>query len=184
MCFENAISLLKSSNKGVLNIGVTGGNTPKKYIPSLLESLSREFKVIRLYILDERIVDIKDVRSNYGLIDSLIDDQFREKVSLFSIEELSKVEDRLDAALLGFGLDGHILGLFPNLTYVNVDDSVVQSKEKVDGLLRKSCTLRWLEERCDHKFIIATRNKWERLAEGKLDYVYDSMKNVIKVCYD
>jgi 6-phosphogluconolactonase/glucosamine-6-phosphate isomerase/deaminase len=179
---SDVIDYLMSVDTKVLNVGLTGGRTPSLYIAKLVEKLLIKYDHLNLYILDDRMVDKGDDRSNFGMIERCIPIVMWDRISVYGTDEFSKIDGCLHASLLGFGLDGHVLGLFKNVRYEVYDENVVISLEQVAGVYRMSLTLSALRKNCSFNYLIAEKSKWEALETHKLDYVYDELGNVLKVC--
>jgi 6-phosphogluconolactonase len=118
---------------------LTGGSTPEKLYKKLA-TIPIDWTKIRLFIGDDRFVEITDPASNWGMIQkTLLDHIDIPKENLFPIptpssglsleeaaEEYAKcVPDKPDLLLLGMGEDGHTASLFPGKPALFVMDRKV-----------------------------------------------------------
>lgn len=122
---------------GKASIALSGGSTPKLYIP-LIANLNIDWSKVIITLADERAVSPDDRESNQYLNQHLIQNapmesakfigfskkkQNYDEINLNKIEQsLSEIKQPLDLILLGMGDDGHIASLFPQ-------DKAIQSTE-------------------------------------------------------
>lgn len=147
-----------------LNIGLSGGNTPKL----LFELLATQYKTkipwqtIRIFWVDERCVPVNDSESNYGMTrDTLLNHISIPDENIFRIkgeenphseavnyEKIMRLElpivnshPQLDVVLLGMGDDGHTASIFPNQMHLlSVMESVSVTTHPVSGQHRITLT--------------------------------------------
>jgi 6-phosphogluconolactonase len=125
-------ALLK--RKKLVVFGVSGGTSPLGVYDELVAMKGIDWKRIHVFLIDERMVDIKDNQSNtqliyHTLINPLIESGKLPKANFHPVEgsrehpdqvaaayqkELINVGGKIDVLLLGVGEDGHIASLFPN----------------------------------------------------------------------
>jgi 6-phosphogluconolactonase len=132
---------LISEADGPVDIFLTGGSTPEKLYKKLATS-SIDWKNVRLFIGDDRFVDVTDSASNWGMIQrTLLDHIDIPQENLFpmptphsgmSIDEAADayakcLPDHPDLILLGMGEDGHTASLFPGKPSLKVTDKLVVS---------------------------------------------------------
>lgn len=128
-------SLLDKKDK--ICIGLSGGSTPLPILEKLREC-DLNWENIVFFMVDERIVDLDDVESNYGNINKVFfehipsraytmiesKDLINESIQHYK-ENLSQEVKRIneipafDLILLGMGDDGHIASLFPGTEALN-----------------------------------------------------------------
>ncbi|MEM4261798.1 MAG: 6-phosphogluconolactonase [Candidatus Diapherotrites archaeon] len=148
---EKATSLVTKiiKNKdGKFFAAFSGGNGVKGFL-ELLSQKKVYWKLVHLFLADERIVPINSEESNY----KLINDKFASKVKglrffPFDVEEGLKRYDKtffsvcngkLDLIVLSVGSDGHIASIFPHSKelksekegYLFVDDSPKPPKNRI-----------------------------------------------------
>jgi len=130
ICDSAKDSFLKEyNNDNNLNIVVPGGNTPKLFF-NYLSELKIDWHNVTLILSDERLVSVRDKKSNYGMIKKHLLDKLslenrptiipnmekykRSECSLFldEINDIMKNIAPIKMAFLGLGDDGHTASLF------------------------------------------------------------------------
>jgi 6-phosphogluconolactonase len=137
--YSIAIDKIAIEEKTYFDVFLTGGSTPEKLYKKLATT-PIEWKKIRLFIGDDRFVDITDPASNWGMIKRmLLDDINIPKENLFPMPSPSSglsleaaagayakiVPENPDLILLGMGEDGHTASLFPGKPALFVTDRKV-----------------------------------------------------------
>jgi len=151
-----------SKIKKEIVFGIPGGNSVQNIFLKLKEK-NINWEKIHIFMVDERMVEITHKDSNYNLayktfIKELLENgkipkenihfyDFKKSVSEYE-SELKKYGGKFDIVLLGVGEDGHIAGLFPNLSinnqedyFITFDNSPKPPKERMSAsrkLLEKS----------------------------------------------
>ena len=133
-CSNTLLDLISSEINDSENysLGLSGGSTPKFFYKLFAEKY-KNYSNIYLWTVDERHVDINDNKSNQRMINSIFSNSNLNIIE-YSYEEdpgysakdyttkvFSKI-DKLNAAILGVGEDGHIASLFPGTTALNADE--------------------------------------------------------------
>ncbi|WKY14106.1 hypothetical protein Q1695_000006 [Nippostrongylus brasiliensis] len=127
---------------GLISIGVSGGSMPKLICDVLNSIENLEWKRIRLFMVDERIVPLTDPESNYGqylaylpsekhqyIVPVEIADTASKTALLYETtlrstlcpEQIGRLP-RFDMLFLGMGPDGHTCSLFPNHRLLQKND--------------------------------------------------------------
>jgi 6-phosphogluconolactonase len=134
-------SFMASGTKDYVDIFLTGGSTPEKLYKKLV-AMPIDWTKIRLFIGDDRFVEVTDPASNWGMIKrTLLDHIDIPKANLFpmptpssglSLEEAAEayakvVPNKPDLILLGMGEDGHTASLFPGKPALKVQGKKVVS---------------------------------------------------------
>jgi len=131
--FENILNKLslENPNKKEIFIGLSGGSSIDKFYEKILENSNKielsTWKKIRFCFLDERIVELDNIDSNYFqlknkfldklILDNLILENQILKINLNSKNpqiNYSSLIKKIDIAFFGSGPDSHIASLFPN----------------------------------------------------------------------
>ena len=129
--------------RGRAHLMLSGGNTPKTYLPKLAASRS-DWVGVQVSLTDERFVPVEHDDSNEGMIHK----QFILRAlgcHMIGMAGQGMVpnEDALaasiryqdliwpvDVSLLGVGEDGHIASLFPGQSYANGSQIVISTKDR------------------------------------------------------
>lgn len=125
----NLIAVVCTQKNGQVQIGLSGGNTPRPIYERLANNNEIDFAKVVFFVVDERYVPISHPDSNIGMIEkSLINllspkpcDFFGFDTSLswekaaaeYDILLHNKASNGLDLIILGMGNDGHTASLFP-----------------------------------------------------------------------
>ncbi len=124
---------LDLNNLGNINIALSGGTTPLPVL-EILKTKKLNWSKFNFFMVDERVVDIDDMSSNFGNIskaffDGLASPRFSmvqngiscsESIALYQQNISNTVPfnangyPQFDLILLGMGDDGHTASLFPN----------------------------------------------------------------------
>ncbi|EPB71022.1 6-phosphogluconolactonase [Ancylostoma ceylanicum] len=127
---------------GLISIGVSGGSMPKLLCDVLKSIDNLEWKRVRLFMVDERIVPVTDAESNYGqylanlpsechqyivpveIADSASKTALQYESTLRATlcpEQIGRLP-RFDILFLGMGTDGHTCSLFPGHRLLQKND--------------------------------------------------------------
>lgn len=127
---------------GLISIGVSGGSMPKLFCDVLKSIDNLEWKRIRIFMVDERVVPITDPESNYGqylanlppechqyiipieILDSAPKTALQYETTLRATlcpEQIGRLP-RFDILFLGMGSDGHTCSLFPGHRMLQKND--------------------------------------------------------------
>lgn len=155
--FETEIKALLKE-KGEINIGIPGGNSVKGLFTELKFAENINWEDIKIFLADERLVDITHPESNYRNAHSTFISRLTEKeilpeenVHAFFVQDFKgqakrnyerEIEDAFgvyDLILLGVGEDGHIASLFPNHPALDseeeytilIDDAPKEPRERI-----------------------------------------------------
>tara|TARA_Y100001970_G_scaffold289274_1_gene419108 strand:- start:55 stop:792 length:738 start_codon:yes stop_codon:yes gene_type:complete len=168
------INTLKNKNR--FKFCVSGGSTPKS-VYQLLSKSPIKWKMVDVFLGDERCVDLDSELSNSLMLkNSLLTNYgskafFYEFFSDFKADEeaikklfISKLLEKcgtnppfFDLTLLGLGDDGHTASLFPYQKNNNVDDFVIFNEGK--GLKRISLTPYVLSASSNIVFLVSGASK-------------------------
>ena len=121
------LSTEKIAQNGVFSIILAGGTTPEKLYELLNEEDSVDFAKWKIFIGDERCLDVDDKeRNSVMVVRSLLKKVDYKGINFFPINSekgpeigaaeynaLIEQQDNFDIALLGMGEDGHTASLFP-----------------------------------------------------------------------
>ena len=135
---EELIGFIKAAErkKKFLTIAVSGGNTPRLFFTVLSEKYSKEvdWRVVKLFWVDERCVPPDDTESNFGMTNRILlskieipsGNVFRIKGEEDPVKEAARysgvIDNQIrqknsipvfDIILLGMGEDGHTASIFP-----------------------------------------------------------------------
>lgn len=119
------------ADRGRALLALSGGSTPKLYLPALDQAFAHWDKV-EAFLTDERWVPTDHPDSNEALIrgllprvrlTGLVNDAADPKAGLGEIRQrLAALPEPWDLALLGMGDDGHIASLFPDTGAIDDPD--------------------------------------------------------------
>ena len=99
------------------SIVISGGTSPINFLQAL-DNIDLEWHKVKIMLLDERLVDVKDKKSNERTLKDHFFKNFSKSAQYLSIRNL-EFNDNVDLAILGFGLDGHFASIFPCHLNVN-----------------------------------------------------------------
>tara|TARA_B100000963_G_C22596509_1_gene658100 strand:- start:1 stop:657 length:657 start_codon:yes stop_codon:yes gene_type:complete len=184
LLYENYYKCI--TNKGEFNIALTGGNTPKIIYNHLIKFYKEkiDWKLINIYYVDERFVNINHKENNYYnsklyLLDSIKNIKSVNNIPILESPEISAdyynnvvKEINIDFCLLGMGEDGHVGSIFPNSKSININDRlVISTKKKYNGYHRISFTIKKINH-CNFKILIINNNikKLDILKSDDLQY--------------
>jgi len=167
-CSNKLLDLISSEINDSENysLGLSGGSTPKFFYELFAEKY-KEYSNIYLWTVDDRHVDINDEKSNQRMINSIFSNSNLNIIE-YSYEEdpgysakdyttkvFSKI-DKLNAAILGVGEDGHIASLFPGTTALNADEKgFVQNEVNILTRWRVTSTFELLKN-VEHVYLLVT----------------------------
>ena len=136
--------------KGEINIGIPGGSSLDGLFTELKFATGIQWEDIKIFLADERLVDITHPDSNYRhahklFIGTLTEKEIipEENIHAFFVQEFKNQAKRnydreienafgaYDIILLGVGEDGHVASLFPN-------NSALESEEEYTVLINDS----------------------------------------------
>ena len=177
-CSNKLLDLISSEINDSENysLGLSGGSTPKFFYELFAEKY-KDYSNIYLWTVDDRHVDINDEKSNQRMINSIFSNSNLNIIE-YSYEEdpgysakdyttkvFSKI-DKLNAAILGVGEDGHIASLFPDTTALNADEKgFVQNEVNILTRWRVTSTFELLKN-VEHVYLLVTGdNKKETVEE-------------------
>ncbi len=152
--FLFSLEQFNSSSKKKLTIGLVGGSSVASFLRPLQNISNVPWEKLHFFLIDERKVEPNHQDSNHFLLNqvffsSLINkklitsDQihpyFPKKSAHEYFDELKKISDKFDIALLSSGEDGHIASLFPNrlqmldktIDYLEVTDSPKPPRQRI-----------------------------------------------------
>jgi 6-phosphogluconolactonase len=174
------------THKEIVNIAISGGNTPKLFFEELsktgeIRGKSFPWRKIHFFWVDERCVPRDHPESNFGLFDRVFIRKFApgtiqshrirgeedpyEEARRYSEEILNYVDPDngipvFDWIFLGIGEDGHTASIFPDRMELLKSDSVCEvSKHPVTGQVRITLTGNTLIRASLTTFIVTGRNK-------------------------
>ena len=167
-CSNKLLDLISSEINDSENysLGLSGGSTPKFFYELFAEKY-KDYSNIYLWTVDDRHVDINDEKSNQRMINSIFSNSNLNIIE-YSYEEdpgcsakdyttkvFSKI-DKLNAAILGVGEDGHIASLFPGTTALNADEKgFVQNEVNILTRWRVTSTFELLKN-IEHVYLLVT----------------------------
>ena len=167
-CSNKLLDLISSEINDSENysLGLSGGSTPKFFYELFAEKY-KEYSNIYLWTVDDRHVDINDEKSNQRMINSIFSNSNLNIIE-YSYEEdpgysakdyttkvFSKI-DKLNAAILGVGEDGHIASLFPGTTALNANEKgFVQNEVNILTRWRVTSTFELLKN-VEHVYLLVT----------------------------
>ena len=171
-------------DKKQYNLVLAGGSTPK-LLYKILDSDYRDavdWSRVHLFFGDERMVPPTHAESNYKMaaeslmahIDfpsankhRILGELTPEEACTQYIEELASV-DRLDMVLLGMGVDGHTLSIFPHeIELLDADGTCVVATHPNSGQKRVSLSGQLLKTAHNICFLVTGDNKAKRMEEIK-----------------
>jgi 6-phosphogluconolactonase len=167
-CSNKLLDLISSEINDSENysLGLSGGSTPKFFYELFAEKY-KDYSNIYLWTVDDRHVDINDEKSNQRMINSIfsnsnlniIEYSYEEDPSYSAKDYTTKVFskiDKLNAAILGVGEDGHIASLFPGTTALNADEKgFVQNEVNILTRWRVTSTFELLKN-IEHVYLLVT----------------------------
>jgi len=167
-CSNKLLDLISSEINDSENysLGLSGGSTPKFFYELFAEKY-KDYSNIYLWTVDDRHVDIHDEKSNQRMINSIfsnsnlniIEYSYEEDPSYSAKDYTTKVFskiDKLNAAILGVGEDGHIASLFPGTTALNADEKgFVQNEVNILTRWRVTSTFELLKN-IEHVYLLVT----------------------------
>jgi len=138
--------------RGVFNLDLAGGSTPRKLYERLAERTDIDWSKWHLFMGDERFVPLDDERSNMGLVQTALLDKItipKENVHFVPVGEPTvqaaaqayeqEIRDHFkteagdvpafDLVLLGMGPDAHTASLFPGKAAVSETQKLVVASE-------------------------------------------------------
>lgn len=195
---SDCINIIAES--GIVNIALSGGNTPKMLFDILSEDYSEklDWSKVHLFWVDERCVPPDDSESNFGmtkehLLNSINipdtnvhriygeDDPEREVVR-YSEELKNNIKlisgiPVFDLMLLGMGDDGHTASIFPNIIELWDSANICEvAVHPVSGQKRITITGKVINNSKKIVFLVTGKSKSEILSkiikkeEGYLNY--------------
>ena len=176
-CSNKLLDLINSEINDSENysLGLSGGSTPKFFYELFAEKY-KDYSNIYLWTVDDRHVDINDEKSNQRMINSIFSNSNLNIIE-YSYEEdpgysakdyttkvFSKI-DKLNAAILGVGEDGHIASLFPGTTALNADEKgFVQNEVNILTRWRVTSTFELLKN-VEHVYLLVTGDNKKEIVE-------------------
>lgn len=175
-----AESIEKYGNATLL---LSGGSTPKGLFKKLSERIF-PWKNITIGLVDERFVNNSSEYSNEKLIRETLLQNEAHKATFIpmvydDLDEINNLElaqkayeklERLDAVILGMGVDGHTASIFPNDTEseiaVNTPELIVSTKAPNPPTNRITCSLKFLQGAKKTFLFFTGENKLEVLNES------------------
>jgi len=118
------------------SIVVSGGSSPTNFLQAL-DNIDLEWHKVRIMLLDERLVDVKDKKSNEKTLKDNFFKNYSKSAHYQSIRNL-EFSNNIDIAILGFGLDGHFASIFPchlnenKFIDINSKPKILKTKEMGD----------------------------------------------------
>ena len=100
---------IKSKNKASMII--SGGSSPTSLLKRL-NDIDIEWKKVSVMLLDERLVNENNEYSNERYLKENFFKNYSKDAKYQSIRNL-KIDNEIDIAILGFGIDGHFASIFP-----------------------------------------------------------------------
>lgn len=136
-----------SSNEKI-NVALSGGSTPLPIL-KLLREEKLDWKKYNFFLVDERVVSVESLESNFKNIDEVFY-QFISSNTFPMLKKKSTVDEmiidyeikmrsflpiskngfpKFDMIILGMGKDGHTASLFPKTSALNENDAIVVKNE-------------------------------------------------------
>ena len=182
-------------NKNFSNIIFSGGRSLLGLFVLLDEK--KIFKnCSNLYLSDERLVKQNNIHSNYKILNSFFGK--KKYLNIFNIYEsyinykeknsknyLSKISqevpphNKIDAAILGVGKDGHIASIFEDMFVIDSNNILVILKNKYEKFDRISFSLEYLSK-IKKIYIIINDDEKKYLIDKLLSKKYTSQKILFK----
>ncbi|MEL6820497.1 MAG: 6-phosphogluconolactonase [Calditrichota bacterium] len=170
------------------NIALSGGSTPKALFKLLSEAPFADvvqWKNLRFFWGDERIVPPDDPESNFGAANALLFTKLDEPPAYYRVAGLLEPEEAnlqyrnviaqmvpinasglpvFDWIMLGMGSDGHTASIFPGRSLKSVQDDICGLAEHPEtGQKRVSFTMKVINAARDISFLAAGSGKAEML---------------------
>ncbi|MFV0471453.1 MAG: 6-phosphogluconolactonase [Paludibacteraceae bacterium] len=178
-----------NNKKGIFNLAISGGNTPKILFDILAKQYSDTVRwdKLNLFWVDERCVEPSDKESNYGMVYNTLltnipippENIFRmqgerqpETESVHYQKILNKTLPKhnnlpfFDLVLLGMGEDGHTASIFPyNILLLYSEQTVAVATHPNSGQKRITLTGNTIKNSRQIFFLITGESKEETLKQ-------------------
>jgi 6-phosphogluconolactonase len=199
-------SIISNTNKKIVNIALSGGNTPKLMFDKLSKSTIINWDYVNIFIVDERHVENTHKDSNSKLIKEILINKidipkrnihfvkyfndpskslknYREDIrSHFKLENKLQTP-KFDLIHLGIGTDGHTASIFPNQ---NIDHNKLLDITKGSKYKRITFTYRILNNAENIMFLVSGKEKAEivgKLFNSKEDIPASHVNSNDKIYY-
>lgn len=171
--------------KGMINIALSGGNTPKLLFEVLAENYKNEidWQKVNFYWVDERCVPPNDFESNFGMTEKYLlskieipvenvhrvlgENESANEAIRYSevLKNNLKIKNDLpefDLTLLGMGDDGHTASIFPDqMGILNSNEICAVAVHPVTGQKRITLTGRVINNSDSVYFLVTGKSKSE-----------------------
>jgi len=198
LVFENTDRLVKGlsehfmklmeSGQEIINIALSGGNTPKAWFEDLTKNhiYDIDWSNVHIYWGDERCVPPEDVESNFGMTKKFLLDYIaipeenihrihgelepEDEAKRYASEILENVSGIIypvfDLIILGMGEDGHTASIFPDqIDLWESHNLCVVATHPDSGQRRISLTGKLINNAKSVIFLITGENKAEKIKE-------------------